>query len=227
MIEFFKKYVLKLNDTLPVLIGACGGWIYGILFVVIFCETGLVVTPFLPGDSLLFAAGSLASKINTATGKPYLNLWLLLSLLSVAAILGDAVNYSIGAIFGHRLLKSENPRVRKIFKPEYIEKTHKFYEKYGKKAIILARFVPIVRTFIPFMAGLGSMRYVEFAVYNVVGGILWVLLMTGAGYKLGSYPFIQKHFEIVVVLIVIISILPMAYEVWAHKRAQKAARSGE
>lgn len=218
MIEFFKKYVLKLNESLPMLIAACGGWTYLILFAIIFCETGLVVTPFLPGDSLLFAAGSLSATINKATGKPVLSLWAILSLLSVAAILGDAVNYSIGAIFGERLLKSQNPKVRKILKPEYIEKTHKFYEKYGKKAIILARFVPIVRTFIPFFAGLGSMRYVEFAVYNVVGGLAWVALMTGSGYVLGTRPFFQKHFELVVVAIIILSIMPMVYEFWVHRR---------
>lgn len=227
LVAFFKKYVLKLNESLPLLIAACGGWTYLILFVIIFCETGLVVTPFLPGDSLLFASGSLSATIVKETGKPVLNLWAVLSLLSLAAILGDAVNYSIGHIFGNRLLNSKSPRIRNIFKPEYIEKTHKFYEKYGKKAIILARFVPIVRTFIPFMAGLGSMTYAEFAAYNVIGGIAWVSLMTGSGYFLGTIPWIQKHFEMVVIAIIIISILPMVYEVWAHKREQAQKKTAE
>lgn len=225
LLHKFQYFVLHLNESLGQVIATYHNWTYLILFAIIFCETGLVVTPFLPGDSLLFAAGAFAATVDAKTGATALNLHWILILLSVAAILGDAVNYSIGHFFGARLLNSKSPRIRKIFKPEYVERTHKFYEKYGKKAIILARFVPIVRTFIPFMAGLGSMRYYEFAVYNVVGGILWVALMTMSGYFLGTNAWIQKHFEMVVLIIIFISILPMVYEYWAHKREQAALAS--
>lgn len=185
---------------------------YLLLFVVIFIETGLVVTPFLPGDSLLFAAGSLAA----LKGSP-LNIVLLFILLSLAAIAGDTVNYWIGHYIGPRAF-SGNIR---FLKKEYMDKTHAFFEKHGGKAIILARFVPIVRTFAPFVAGVGAMTYPKFIAYNVIGGLLWVSLFTFAGYFLGTIPFVQEHFEFIVVAIVLISVLPMVYEFIKSRLEQK------
>ena len=202
----FVDFFLHLDKSLQGVIGEYGTLTYGILFVVIFAETGLVVTPFLPGDSLLFAAGALAP----ATG---LNPWLLFVLLGIAAVVGDAVNYAIGHAIGQRAFSGEF----KFIKKEYLDKTHAFYEKYGNKTIVLARFVPIVRTFAPFVAGVGRMSYRQFATYNVVGAILWVGLLIGAGYFFGAIPFVKKNFELVIIAIIILSILPGLYEWWkAH-----------
>ena len=202
----FADFFLHLDKSLQGVIGQYGHLTYGILFVVIFAETGLVVTPFLPGDSLLFAAGALAP----STG---LNPWLIFLLLGCAAVAGDAVNYAIGHAIGQRAFSGEI----KFIKKEYLDKTHAFYEKYGNKTIVLARFVPIVRTFAPFVAGVGRMGYRQFATYNVVGAILWVGLLTGAGYFFGAIPFVKKNFELVILAIIILSILPGLYEWWkAH-----------
>jgi membrane-associated protein len=200
---------LHLDGYLKEIITNYGAWTYGILFVVIFVETGLVVMPFLPGDSLLFAAGTFA-----ALGS--LNVWFLLGLLAVAAVLGDAVNYTIGHYLGERAYNI------KWIKKEYLEKTHAFFEKHGGKAIFLARFVPIVRTFAPFVAGVGKMSYSYFATYNIVGGVTWVALFTLLGYFFGNLEFVQKNFELVIVAIILISIVPMGIEWWKARRESKA-----
>lgn len=207
---------LHVDEYLAQIVAQLGVWTYVLLFIVIFCETGLVVTPFLPGDSLLFAAGAIAAIA------PELNIWILLIVLSVAAILGDTVNYWIGHWVGPRAFSG---KVR-FLKKEYMDRTHAFYEKHGGKTIILARFVPIVRTFAPFVAGVGAMTYSKFLFYNVVGGLLWVFLFTLLGYYFGNLPFVQENFELVVIAIIGISVMPMIWEFAAEKmRARKATAS--
>ena len=208
ILEFF----LHIDAHLEPLLTQYGAWVYLILFVIIFCETGLVVTPFLPGDSLLFAAGALAA----ATGA--LNPVLLFLILAVAAIAGDTVNYYIGRFFGNKIFDMNLPFVKR----EYLDRTHEFYEKYGGKTIILARFVPIVRTFAPFVAGVGSMTYSRFITYNVVGGIIWIALFVFGGYLIGNIPLIKNNFSIVTVLIILISVTPMVIEVLRSRRAPPA-----
>ena len=210
--QFLKNLLdlfLHLDEYLATIITTYGAWTYGILFVVIFIETGLVVTPFLPGDSLLFAAGTFA-----ALGA--LNVWGLVGLLFVAAVLGDAVNYSIGHYLGERAYNI------KWIKKEYLEKTHAFFEKHGGKAIFLARFVPIVRTFAPFVAGIGKMSYSYFATYNIVGGLTWVTLFTLMGFFFGNIPFVKANFEFVIVAIILISVVPMFVEWWKTRREARA-----
>jgi membrane-associated protein len=206
-------FVLHLDTHLNALIQTYGFWTHVILFVVIFCETGFVVTPFLPGDSLLFAGGAFAASGSLKIG------WLFL-MLAAAAVLGDTANYWIGKIIGPKVFQKENSR---IFKKEYLERTHRFYEKYGAETIILARFVPIVRTFAPFVAGIGKMTYGRFLSYNVVGGVLWVALFTFGGYFFGNIPFVRKNFSLVIIAIIFISLLPMVYEFLKHgkKKAPK------
>ena len=186
-------------------------WTYAILFVVVFCETGLVVTPFLPGDSLLFAAGAIAAAPDQTT----LNVHVMALLLLAAAILGDAVNYAVGRRMGQAVFEKKNSR---IFKPQYLERTHKFFEKYGNKTIVIARFVPIVRTFAPFLAGVGTMSYRKFAAYNVTGALLWVGLFTYAGFFFGQTPVVQKNFKLVILAIIVLSILPAVIEVIRARR---------
>lgn len=193
---------LHIDKHLAPLLDTYGAWVYLILFLIIFCETGLVVTPFLPGDSLLFAAGALAATTGT------LNPVILFVLLSIAAILGDTVNYTIGHYFGMKLFDWKLPFLKK----EHLDRTHAFYEKYGGKTIIMARFVPIVRTFAPFVAGIGRMTYSYFLSYNVIGGLIWIALFTFGGYYIGNIPIIKDNFSIVTVLIILISVLPIAYE---------------
>ena len=207
-------FILHIDKHLADIIVAYGPWIYGMLFVIVFCETGLVVTPFLPGDSLLFAAGALAA----STGQ--LNIVLLWVLLAAAAILGDAVNYSIGKRLGTRVF-SDNARV---LKTDYLRRTEAFYEKHGNKTIILARFVPIVRTFAPFVAGVGQMKYRNFATYNVIGGLVWVTLFLAAGYLFGNIPFVKENFELVTIGIVLVSVLPMVFEFMKERRHRAAAK---
>ncbi len=198
---FIEPYLLHLDKQLGVLIHDYGTWTYLILFTVIFCETGLVVTPFLPGDSLLFAAGTLA-------GEGHFHVGLLLAVLAAAAVLGDNVNYWIGRYIGPRAFSGE---VR-LLKQEYLDRTHRFFEKYGGMTIILARFVPIIRTFAPFVAGVGTMNYGRFLLYDVPGGIAWVSIFVWAGWLLGSLTWVQDHFSVVILVIVVISVLPMAIE---------------
>ncbi|CAG1008945.1 Protein DedA [Anaerolineales bacterium] len=208
LVTFLIDLFLHLDEYLGDIISQYGAWTYGILFVVIFIETGLVVTPFLPGDSLLFAAGTFA-----ALGS--LNVWSLVGLLMVAAVLGDAVNYSIGHYLGERAYNI------KWIKREHLDKTHAFFEKHGGKAIFLARFVPIVRTFAPFVAGIGKMSYAYFATYNIVGGITWVTTFTLLGYFFGNIPFVRKNFELVIIAIILISVMPMFFEWWKARREKK------
>jgi membrane-associated protein len=215
-VEFFMKFVLHMDEQLPVLIKQYGVWIYAILFLVIFCETGLVVTPILPGDSLLFAAGVVA-----AAGE--LNVPLLLVLLTIAAILGDAVNYTVGKFLGPKVLSGKYPFLKK----EYLDKTQAFYDKYGGKTIILARFVPIVRTFAPFLAGVGSMSYSKFASYNVIGAIIWVVGFTIAGTILGQFELIKKNLTAISLLIVFVSVLPAILEILKHRKESAAQQPAD
>jgi membrane-associated protein len=201
--------VLHLDDVLPQWAAEYGVWIYAILFLIVFCETGLVVTPFLPGDSLLFAAGAVA-----ATAPDHLNVHFVVFLLIIAAIIGDGVNYHIGHWLGDRVRNGN-----RFIKKKHLDRTHEFYEKYGPKTIIIARFVPIVRTFAPFVAGIGRMSYRQFLIYNVLGAVLWVVSLTYAGYALGNVPFVKKNFEIIVLAIIFISILPAVFEVVRAKMA--------
>ena len=203
---------VHLDRHLEQIILAYGIWTYPLLFVVVFCETGLVVTPFLPGDSLLFAAGSFA-----ALG---LNPHLLFLLLSAAAIIGDTVNYWVGAYIGPRAFSGEIRWLKK----EYLDRTHQFYERHGGKTIILARFVPIVRTFAPFVAGIGAMSYRRFIVYNIVGGVAWVALFVYLGYYAGAWVRDHFNFSLVIVVIVLISVMPMVIEYWRARRAKQTAR---
>lgn len=210
MPQLFELF-LHLDEYLTQLVSQYGLATYAILFGIIFAETGLVFFPFLPGDSLLFASGAIA-----ALGS--LNIFTILILLCVAAILGDTVNYWIGHFFGERIIASKKIP---LIKPEHIKKTEEFYAKHGAKMIILARFVPIVRTFAPFVAGVGKMHYRTFITYNVVGGISWVLIFTLLGYFFGNVPWVQKNFEIVIVAIILISVIPMAIEWWKNKQNQE------
>ena len=205
--------LLHLDKYLGAVIQDYGAWTYLILFLIIFCETGLVITPILPGDSLLFAIGVFC-------GLGTLDIKLTLALLSVAAILGDTVNYGVGKFIGPKVFHYENSR---IFKKEYLQKTHAFYEKYGGKTIIIARFVPIVRTFAPFVAGVGSMTYGKFLTFNVVGGLLWVFSITLAGYFFGNIPVVKNNFTAVILGIIFVSVLPGLIEYLRHRRAAKAA----
>jgi len=210
-IHFVIDFILHIDVHLAELVAQYGIWVYGILFLILFCETGLVVTPFLPGDSLLFVAGALAALPGND-----MNVHLMAFLMAIAAILGDAVNYTIGRVFGERLFSNPDS---KIFRRSYLDKTHKFYEKHGGKTIILARFVPIVRTFAPFVAGMGHMSYRHFAAYNVIGALVWVLLFTYAGYLFGDLPIVQENLKLLIVAIIVVSILPGVVEIWRHKRA--------
>lgn len=210
-IHFVIDFILHIDVHLAELVAQYGIWVYGILFLILFCETGLVVTPFLPGDSLLFVAGALA-----ALPSNDLNVHVMVALMAIAAIVGDAVNYTIGRVFGERLFSNPDS---KIFRRSYLDKTHKFYEKHGGKTIILARIVPIVRTFAPFVAGMGHMSYRHFAAYNVIGALVWVLLFTYAGYLFGDLPIVQENLKLLIVAIIVVSILPGVVEIWRHKRA--------
>lgn len=210
-VRFVIDFILHIDVHLAELVTQYGVWVYAILFIILFCETGLVVIPFLPGDSLLFVAGALAALPSNA-----LDIHLIVVLLVIAAILGDAVNYAIGWLFGEKLFRNPDS---KIFRRRYLDKTHQFYVRHGGKTIILARFVPIVRTFAPFVAGMGRMSYRYFAAYNVVGALLWVLLFSYTGYLFGDLPFVQKNLKLLIVAIIFISILPGMIEFWRHKRA--------
>ena len=203
---------LHLQDHLHALTREHGAWVYGILFLIIFAETGLVVTPFLPGDSLLFAVGAIAA--NPESG---LNVYLAGVVILVAAIIGDTVNYSVGKFAGAALSK-KYPR---LIKPEYLTKTHQFFERYGGKTIILARFVPIVRTFAPFVAGSGAMDYRRFMMFNVVGAVAWVVTLVPAGWFFGNLPWVKKNFELVVLGIIFVSVLPMLVEILREWRKRK------
>lgn len=215
--ELLKKFfdiVLHLQDHLNQLLNQFGGWFYGLLFGVIFCETGLVVTPFLPGDSLLFAVGALA-----ADPKSGLNPYYCALVIASAAFLGDNANYWLGKLVGRELVR----RFPRLINQKHLDRTHAFFEKYGGKTIIMARFVPIVRTFTPFVAGLGAMEYPRFMTLSVLATALWVGLILPCGYFFGNLPVVRKHFELIVLGIIFISVLPMLIEVWKGYRASKKA----
>jgi membrane-associated protein len=204
--------LLHLDRYLNVIIQDYGAWTYVILFLIIFCETGLVVTPFLPGDSLLFAVGTFA-----AIGA--LDIALVMAVMLVAAVLGDAVNYAIGARLGPAVFRRDDVR---FLNRRHLERTHEFYERYGPVTIVIARFVPIVRTFAPFVAGVGRMSYGRFAIYNVTGALLWVVGITLAGWLFGNIPVVRRNFSLVVLAIIVLSILPGVIEGWRqHRRASR------
>lgn len=203
--EFLIDFILHIDKYLVSIVQEYHLWTYAILFLIIFCETGLVVTPFLPGDSLLFVAGAV-----TAMPDVPLRVGLLMLVLFAAAVLGDSCNYMIGRFFGERLFG--NPRSR-IFKQSHLEKTHEFFRKYGGKTIIIARFVPIVRTFAPFVAGMGKMNYYYFMLYNLVGGMLWIGLFCLVGYFFGDLPVVQDNLHLLLVAIIVVSLLPGVIEV--------------
>ncbi len=207
VVRWLVDFFLHLDQHLAEIIRQYGGYTYALLFLIVFLETGLVVTPLLPGDSLLFAAGSFA-------GLGALRLWPLFFLLCGAAILGDTVNYAIGAYLGPRVFHF--PRSR-FFNPEHLQRTHAFYEKHGGKTIIIARFVPVIRTFAPFVAGIGAMSYARFLAYNVAGGLLWVSACVFAGYFFGNLPFVKNNFSLVILAIIVISILPAGVEYLRHR----------
>lgn len=211
----FLDFMLNLDIHLNELIQNYGIWTYAALFFIIFCETGLVVIPFLPGDSLIFAAGTFA-----ALGS--LNPILLFALLALAAILGDTLNYSIGRSIGSKLCANSQ---FKLIKKEHLDKTKRFYEKHGGKTIILARFVPIIRTFAPFVAGIGEMNYLHFIIYNVIGGVLWVGIFTSLGFFFGNLPLVKNNFSIVIFAIVILSALPGVIGVMNEKRKPETVNS--
>lgn len=210
-------FILHFDEHLAYIINLFGPFTYVILFLIVFAETGLVVLPFLPGDSLLFIVGTLA-------GSGYSNIWIVYFTLLVAAILGDTVNYWIGHHFGDRVFTKENSR---IFNKTYLEKTQEFYAKHGGKTIILARFIPIIRTFAPFVAGVGKMHYSTFLFYNIAGAFIWVTSLTFAGYFFGGLLFVRENFEYAVIGIVLVSLLPVLIEYMKHKHASKAKKKYE
>lgn len=205
--------VLHIDDHLAVVMQTYGMLVYALLFIIVFVETGLVVTPFLPGDSLLFAAGALS-----ATGG--INIVFLFVLLSFAAIAGDTVNYWIGYYIGPKVFKEKKSR---FFNKEHLDRTHAFYEKYGAKVIILARFIPIMRTFAPFVAGVGKMTYGKFISYNIIGGLAWVGIFTFVGYYFGNLPIVKENFSLIILGIILVSVLPIAFELLKKKTTKKLA----
>ena len=220
MFDLIRKlvdFIVHIDRHLAEIIASYGLWTYAVLWLIIFAETGLVVTPFLPGDSLLFAAGTFCAKPETG-----LNVHLLAALLWVAAVLGDTVNYWLGSRIGPAVFKREDSM---FLRKKHLERAHAFFEKYGGRAIILARFVPIVRTFVPFVAGVGRMHYGRFITYNVVGGFIWIYFFLYAGYWFGGLPFIQRNFKLVILAIIIISVLPIVWETWRAWQEAKRERA--
>ncbi len=214
-LERIIDFILHIDRHLAEIIASYGAWTYAVLFLIIFAETGLVVTPFLPGDSLLFAAGAFCAKPETG-----LNVHLMAALLFVAAVIGDTLNYWLGARIGPAVFSRDDS----IFlRKKHLERAHAFFEKYGGRAIILARFVPIVRTFVPFVAGVGQMTYRRFIAYNILGGFIWIYFFTYAGYLFGNQPFVQKNFKLVILAIIILSVLPMVFEGWRAWRDSRKA----
>lgn len=209
--KYFLDFVLHLDNHLYDLVGTYGVWVHIFLFLIVFAETGFVATPFLPGDSLLFAAGAIA-----ATGA--LNVYILMVVLITAAILGDTVNYWFGYHIGPKIFRKHKSV---FFNPEYLRRTYQFFEKYGGKTIIIARFVPIIRTFAPFVAGIGRMTYLRFALYNILGAIFWVLTLAFMGYFLGNLPIIKQNFSFMIIAIIIISFIPAVVEYFRHRQVKE------
>lgn len=223
VLHSFLDFFLHLDDHLFEMILNYGVWIYAILFLIIFVETGLVVMPFLPGDSLLFVAGTFCAGITKDGQTAELNLWLVLILLLIAAVIGDALNYYLGKKVGLKMLQWKI-RGKQLVKQEYIDKTHTFYEKHGPKTIIIARFVPIVRTFAPFVAGIGEMSYGKFFRFNLIGGFSWVVGLTLLGYFFGGLKIVQDNFEVVIFGIILISIIPIIIEFIRSKASSKKSK---
>ena len=222
MLELIRQFfdvVTHLDQHLAAWATSMGGWLYLVLFLIIFCETGLVVTPFLPGDSLLFAIGAL-----TAVEQSPLQIAVVTPLLIVAAILGDAVNYSIGRAIGPKVFVRENSR---LLNKKHLLRTQAFYEKYGGKTIIIARFVPIVRTFAPFVAGVGQMRYPRFFAFNVIGAIAWCVIFIPAGHVFGNLEIVKKQFHYVILAIIVLSVMPAVFEFWRERRQQGSKIAGD
>jgi membrane-associated protein len=219
-LQFFVDLFLNLDEVLAVWVSTYGAWVYLMLFLIIFCETGLVVMAVLPGDSLLFTAGALAA-IPGPDGTPALNIWLLWGLLFTAAVLGDGTNYLIGRKFGQGMLDSG--KFSRFIKPKYIEDTNAFFAKHGGKTISLARFFPFIRTFAPFMAGIGGMDWGRFSLFNVTGGAAWVTLFVGAGYFFGNIPFVKDNLEYLVIGIIVVSVVPTAIHALRSRFKSKAA----
>lgn len=220
LIKSFFDFILHINDHLDAMVAEYGTMIYAILFLIIFVETGLIIMPFLPGDSLLFAAGAICARSAGQPDAP-MNILVLIGLLFVAAVLGDNVNYAVGRFFGHKAVNLKIGK-RQLVKQAYIDKTHSFFEKYGTKAIIMARFVPIVRTFTPFVAGVGQMKYrTKFLPFDIAGGFLWIASMSLAGYFMGNITWIKEHFEMVVLIIIFVSVLPMVIGLLRAKFGKK------
>ena len=213
--DFLLDFILHIDQYLLRIVQEYHLWTYAILFAVIFCETGLVVTPFLPGDSLLFVAGAIAAQPGTSVIAHRLA-----AILCAAAVAGDSCNYTIGRFFGRKLFADPNSR---IFKRSHLDKTHAFYRKYGGKTIVLARFVPIVRTFAPFVAGMGRMHYTRFMAFNLLGGAAWIALFCYAGYLFGDLPFVQQNLRLLIVAIVFVSLLPAVAEVVRSRRRTRSA----
>jgi len=207
------EFILHINEHLVTMVATYGVWVYAILFLIVFAETGLVVTPFLPGDSLLFAAGAIAA----STGE--INPWLCGAIIMLAAFCGDNVNYWVGRILGPKVFKYEDSF---FFRRAHLEKTEQFYNKYGSRTVIMARFVPIVRTFAPFVAGIGKMPYPRFVLFSSLGSALWVSICVGAGVYFGNIPWVKKHFEVVILAVIAISVLPIAVEVLKNKYCKQA-----
>ena len=220
MFDLIKKlvdFILHIDRHLAEIIADYGIWTYGVLFAIIFAETGLVITPFLPGDSLLFAAGAFCARPETG-----LNVHLMALLLFIAAVLGDTLNYWVGSKIGPAVFKREDSM---LLRKKHLERAHAFFEKYGGRAIILARFVPIVRTFVPFVAGAGRMTYSHFIAYNIIGGFAWIGFFIYAGFWFGNRPFVQNNFKFVILAIIILSVLPMVFEGWRAWKESRAARA--
>jgi membrane-associated protein len=212
LIRYLIEFVLHIDQHLDAIIQSYGTWTYALVFAIVFCETGFVVTPFLPGDSLLFALGTFAARGS-------LDLSLVLLLLAIAAILGDTVNYWIGAILGPKVFHTESTR---FLNKRHLQRTHEFYERHGGKTIIIARFIPIIRTFAPFVAGIGKMSYGKFLAYNVVGGVAWVALFVLGGFYFGNLPMVKRNFTFVIAAIIVISVIPAVVEWWRQWRASRA-----
>lgn len=213
-LQYIVSFTLHIDKHLLEFFNNYGTWIFALLFLIVFCETGLVVTPFLPGDSLLFAVGALAASST-------LNVHMLVLVLFIAAVLGDTVNYTIGRLFGTKLFSNPNSRV---FRRDHLDRTHAFYEKHGGKTIIIARFVPIIRTFAPFVAGMGSMNYSRFFLFNIGGAALWVTLLVYGGYMLGNLPIVKENFTKAIFLIIILSLLPIVIEYVRARRHSAASQ---
>ena len=217
LIKYGLDFVMHLDKHLLALVNDYGMWVNLLLFVIVFAETGFVATPFLPGDSLLFAAGAIA-----ATGA--LNIYVIIAILVIAAITGDTVNYWVGHYIGSKVFKKQKSL---FFNPEYLDRTNKFFEKYGGKTIIIARFVPIIRTFAPFIAGVGRMSYLRFALYNVIGACCWVPLLSFMGFFLGNLSFVKHHFSFMVIAIIVISLIPVVVEYFKYSKEKNTTANAQ